>query len=89
MNPEYGMRLGRPDELETLYREIGDFLKQKCSGFTAYVFSGNNDLLKKIRLKTERKLVFFNADIECMLYEYQLYQGSKRETGFTREHSQE
>jgi len=88
MNPEYGMRLGRPDELETLYREIGDFLKQKCSGFTAYVFSGNNDLLKKLRLKTERKLVFFNADIECRLYEYQLYQGSKRETGFTREHSQ-
>ena len=79
INPEYGIRLGRINELENLYGEIGDFLKQKCNGFTAYIFSGNIALLKKVRLKTQRKLIFFNADIECRLYEYALYAGSKRQ----------
>lgn len=89
MNPEYGIRLGKIDELENLYAEIGDFLKQKCSGFTAYIFSGNINLLKKVRLKTQKKLVFFNADIECRLYEYPLYEGSKRAPKLTTEHYQE
>ncbi|MFA5008620.1 MAG: class I SAM-dependent RNA methyltransferase [Candidatus Omnitrophota bacterium] len=89
INPEYGIRLGNISELEKLYEEIGDFLKQKCNGFTAYIFSGNTGLLKKVRLKTQRKLVFFNADIECRLYEYQLYQGSKRPAKPTMEHYQE
>ncbi|MCK9614072.1 MAG: class I SAM-dependent RNA methyltransferase [Candidatus Omnitrophica bacterium] len=89
INPEYGIRLGRINELENSYGEIGDFLKQKCSGFTAYIFSGNIDLLKKVRLKTQKKLIFFNADIECRLYEYSLYEGSKRAPKSTTEHNQE
>jgi putative N6-adenine-specific DNA methylase len=72
------VRLGEISELEKLYEEIGDFLKQKCSGYTAYIFSGNISLLKKVRLRTQRKLAFFNADIECRLYEYLLYEGSRR-----------
>ncbi|MCK9574282.1 MAG: class I SAM-dependent RNA methyltransferase, partial [Candidatus Omnitrophica bacterium] len=64
INPEYGIRMGRIDELERLYEEIGDFLKQKCLGYFACVFSGNINLLKKIRLKPQRKLTFYNGDIE-------------------------
>ena len=78
INPEYGIRLGRINELENLYAEIGDFLKQKCSGFTAYIFSGNINLLKKVGLKPQRKLIFYNGDVECRLYEYSLYEGTKR-----------
>ncbi|MDD4954903.1 MAG: class I SAM-dependent RNA methyltransferase, partial [Candidatus Omnitrophica bacterium] len=77
INPEYGIRLGSVSELETLYEEMGDFLKQKCSGFTAYIFSGNIPLLKKVGLRPQRKLIFYNADIECRLCEYPLYEGSK------------
>jgi len=89
MNPEYGIRMGRTDELENLYAGIGDFLKQKCLGCSAYIFSGNIDLLKKIRLKPQRKLTFYNGDIECRLYEYALYEGSKRAPKITKEHDQE
>jgi 23S rRNA G2445 N2-methylase RlmL len=77
-NPEYGVRLGEVPELENVYQGIGDFLKQKCQGWRGYVFSGNRELLKKIRLKTSRKLEFNNANIECRLNEYLLYEGSKR-----------
>lgn len=77
-NPEYGLRLGDDKELEQTYTNIGDFLKKECTGFTGYIFTGNMDLAKKIGLRTSRRLVFFNAQIECRLLEYQLYQGSKK-----------
>jgi len=89
INPEYGIRLGDINELENLYKEMGDFLKQKCSGFTAYIFSGNISLLKKVGLKSQKKIIFYNGDIECRLYEYSLYEGSKRAPRLTTEHRQE
>lgn len=78
LNPEYGHRLGNESELENTYKEIGDFFKNKCTGSTGYVFTGNLSLAKKIGLKASRRLVFFNARIECRLLEYPMYMGSKQ-----------
>ncbi len=78
LNPEYGERLGNEEELEETYAKIGDFFKNKCQGYLGYVFTGNLDLAKKIRLKPSRKTEFFNATIDCRLLEYQLYSGTKR-----------
>ncbi len=78
-NPEYGERLGDEIELNAVYTRIGDFLKNKCKGYTGYVFTGNLDLAKKIRLKPSRRIEFFNATIDCRLLEYELYAGTKRE----------
>jgi len=78
LNPEYGARLGDEEELEEIYKEIGDFFKQKCSGYTGYIFTGNLDLAKKIGLRAKRKFEFFNADIDCRLLEFELYAGTKK-----------
>lgn len=78
MNPEYGERLGEVEVLEKTYAHIGDFLKQKCQGYTGYVFTGNLDLAKKIGLRTSRRTPFLNGKIDCRLLEYQLYSGSKK-----------
>jgi 23S rRNA G2445 N2-methylase RlmL len=83
LNPEYGMRLGIDQDLEKTYARIGDFLKQKCAGYKGFVFSGNLDLLKKIGLKSSRRIPFFNAKIECRLVEYLLYRGSLEKSGHT------
>lgn len=77
-NPEYGERLGVETELEVVYARMGDFLKSKCKGYIAYIFTGNLDLAKKIHLKPSRRTEFFNATIDCRLLEYELYAGSKR-----------
>jgi len=77
LNPEYGYRLGIQHELEKTYKGIGDFFKNKCAGFTGYVFTGNIALAKKVGLRTSRRLIFFNAKIECRLLEYHMYVGSK------------
>ena len=77
LNPEYGYRLGEVEKLQSVYRSIGDFFKQDCKGYTGYVFTGNFDLAKFIGLKARRKYPFLSGKIECRLYEYELYAGSK------------
>jgi 23S rRNA G2445 N2-methylase RlmL len=78
MNPEYGKRMGEVSQLEKVYERIGDFFKQQCQGSTAYVFTGNLDLAKKVHLTPSRKFPFFNADIDCRLLKYEMYAGSRR-----------
>ncbi|MGV3705815.1 MAG: THUMP domain-containing class I SAM-dependent RNA methyltransferase [Arcticibacter sp.] len=78
-NPEYGERLGVHSQLELTYKRIGDFLKQKCKGYFGYVFTGNPDLAKKIGLRASRRIEFYNGRLDCRLFEYELYDGSKRE----------
>ncbi|HWR57731.1 MAG TPA: hypothetical protein VN328_02480 [Thermodesulfovibrionales bacterium] len=73
VNPEYGERMGKLKELEGVYKGIGDFFKQKCKGYTGYVFTGNPALAKKVGLKAKRKVPFYNGAIECRLLEYELY----------------
>ncbi len=76
-NPEYGDRLGVEKELEATYKRMGDFLKQKCKGYTGYIFTGNLELAKKIGLKPKRRIEFFTSKIDCRLLSYELYAGSK------------
>lgn len=78
-NPEYGERLGDESELEPVYRRIGDFFKQKCMGYTGYIFTGNLVLGKKVGLRSSRRILFFNANIECRLLAFTLYEGTKRQ----------
>ena len=78
LNPEYGERMGKVKELEGVYKGIGDFLKQKCRGYTGYIFTGNPDLAKKVGLRAKRRVPFFNGAIECRLLEYELYEGSRK-----------
>jgi len=73
VNPEYGMRMGEISELEKTYESIGDFFKQKCAGYTAYIFTGNLELAKKVGLRTSQRIPFFNGDIECRLLKYEIY----------------
>ena len=78
LNPEYGERMGEEEKLVGLYGEMGDFFKQKCAGYSAYIFTGNMELAKKIGLKSSKRVPFYNGTIDCRLLEFEIYQGSKR-----------
>ncbi len=77
LNPEYGDRLGEAAELSATYSRMGDFLKKKCKGFTGYIFTGNLELAKKIGLKPARRIEFYTSKIDCRLFEYELYAGTR------------
>ncbi len=81
MNPEYGERLGVTNQLQDVYKAMGDFLKHGGKGKTGYIFTGNPDLAKKIGLRSSRKIPFLNGRIECRLLEFELYSGSRKRDG--------
>lgn len=54
-NPPYGIRMGGDENLEIFYKDLGDFLKQKCKGSTVFVYFGDREYIKKIRLKASWK----------------------------------
>ena len=76
-NPEYGDRMGEEDELLEIYKEIGDLFKKRCAGYWGYVFTGNIPLGKRVGLRPKRKVPFYNGPIECRLFEYELYAGTR------------
>lgn len=78
LNPEYGERMGEVEELKEIYKKIGDFFKKRCQGYKGYIFTGNLDLAKRVGLRTNRRVTFFNGPIECRLLEYELYEGSRK-----------
>lgn len=77
-NPPYGVRLGEKEKLAEFYPQLGTVLKQKFAGWTAFIFSGDPELAKLIRLKPSRKTVLFNGALECRLYEYRMVAGGNR-----------
>jgi putative N6-adenine-specific DNA methylase len=81
INPPYGERL-KPEDVEALYKEIGDALKQKYKGYNAWILSSNPDAVKRIGLRAAERLVLFNGALECRFLKYELYEGSKIKDAF-------
>ena len=78
LNPEYGARMGDAATLEPIYARIGDFFKQRCSGWRGFVFTGNMELSRKIGLRSICRKIFFNGPIECRLVGFEMYDGTRR-----------
>lgn len=72
INPPYNLRI-KNQNIDALYKTIGDAFKQKYKGFTAWVLSGNKTAIKNIGLRTAKKLTFYNGSIECKFHKYELY----------------
>ncbi len=72
-NLPYGERTGEVEELQSLYSGFGDVLKQRCAGYTAYLFTGNLKLAKWIGLRTAKRFTLYNGPIECRLLKYELF----------------
>jgi len=85
-NPPYGVRLtetGRENPepssaLAAFYPKLGDALKRRFAGWTAYLLSGDTRLPKLIGLKASRRVPLYNGALECRLYEYRIVAGSAR-----------
>lgn len=72
MNPPYDMRLKNQD-IVRFYKKIGDHLKKHFQGWTAYIFSGNEEARKHIGLKPSQKVKLYNGKIECRLLKFEMY----------------
>lgn len=73
VNPPYGERLGQQEDLSALYKRLGDIFKQRWKGYTAFLFTADRELAKRVGLRPSRRLVLWNGPLECRLYRYDLY----------------
>lgn len=75
-NPPYDERI----EIDTqeFYKSIGDTLKQRYSGSTAWMITGNLEALKYVGLRPSRKIKMFNGKLEAKFVKYEMYKGTKK-----------
>lgn len=76
-NPPYGERMG--EEIEEMYEEIGDWMKNQMKGFDCWILSSNEAALKRVGLKPDRKFRVYNGDLECSFRKFAIYEGSKKQ----------
>ncbi len=77
-NPPYGVRIGDKAALAEFYPKLGDALKRHYAGWRCWLFSGDPQLAKLIRLHPSRRIPLYNGALECRLYEYRMVAGSMR-----------
>ena len=86
-NPPYGQRLGDAAELASFYPRLGNWLKQRFAGWTAYFFTGDPRFCDLLRLAPSKRIPLFNGSLECRLYEFQIVSGSHRRASRERRSS--
>lgn len=72
LNPPYGLRL-KEEDTKLFYKELGDFMKQKCKGTDFYIFFGERDYLKSIGLKSSFKIPISHAALDSRLAKFEIY----------------
>jgi len=72
-NPPYGIRMEKKKDLSTFYKDIGDFLKQRCTNSTAYIYFGDRKYIKKIGLRSSKKWILSNGGLDGRLVKYEMY----------------
>lgn len=74
-----GFSRARPDSLDAeFYKAFGDALKQRFSGWHAFLLTSDMSLPGQLRLRESRRTPLFNGALECRLFRFDLITGSVR-----------
>ncbi len=78
MNPPYGVRLGSMGDLDTFYRRLGQWMKQRCADWTVCLLTADLTAPKRIGLNPAKRTPLFNGGLECRLYAFPIVRGGMR-----------
>ena len=76
-NPPYGLRIGRRDAMPDFIRAWGDFLKQRCTGSTAFIYFGDRELLKSLGLRPAWRKPLANGGLDGRVVRVDLFAGER------------
>jgi 23S rRNA G2445 N2-methylase RlmL len=71
-NPPYGERVGDVKQLEPLYREFGENLRERCAGYRLALLSGNMELAAQLGFEGIERTFLKNGAIDCELIQVQV-----------------
>ncbi|MCW8130955.1 MAG: RNA methyltransferase [Planctomycetota bacterium] len=69
VNPPWGERLKDP-ELDATWRKLGTFLRERCAGAEAFVFTGNADVPRHLELKAAQRRPVKYGKMDCLALRY-------------------
>ena len=78
-NPPYGERLDDLADLKLWYPVLGTWLKKTMAGWKACFITADRALPGGIGFKPSKRTPLFNGALDCRLFEFELYAGSRRE----------
>jgi len=78
-NPPYGERLNELADLKAWYPALGSWLKKAMAGWKACFITADRALPGGIGLKPAKKTPLFNGALDCRLFEFELYAGTRRD----------
>lgn len=73
MNPPYGLRSVPQEDMASFYHELGEFLKHRCTGSSAYIYFGERSLLRSMALRKTWKRDLKNGGLDGTLCKFELY----------------
>ena len=71
-NPPYGKRIGDENELPNLYKQLGQYCKEKASGWELWLLNGNPKLSKYLGMKASQRFQVNNGSIDCRWLNYKI-----------------
>ncbi len=74
INPPYGERL-KQSNLDDLYSLIGERLKHRFPGNSAWILTSSKEYLKNVGLKPAKKVELYNGALQCQFTNYLLFSG--------------
>ncbi len=72
-NPPYGIRMGKDQNMNEFYKDLGLFLREKCSKCQAFVYFGDPKYIKKVPLAPAWKRPLKIGGLDGKLVKYELY----------------
>jgi putative N6-adenine-specific DNA methylase len=78
-NPPYGERMDELADLRAWYPALGAWMKRELSGWTVCFITADRDMPSGLGFKPGKKTPLYNGALDCRLFEFQMYAGSKRE----------
>ncbi len=72
-NPPYGLRVNGGEDMAGFYKSVGDFLKQRCTNSTAYIYFGMREGIKSLGLRATWKKPLVNGALDGRLVKVEVY----------------
>ncbi|AKM31244.1 DNA methyltransferase [Pandoraea faecigallinarum] len=77
-----GFQRNQPDGVDAeFFRAFGDVLKQRFTGWSAFLLTADMSLPGQMRLRESRRTPLYNGALECRLFRFDLIAGSVRKRG--------
>jgi putative N6-adenine-specific DNA methylase len=69
-NPPYGERLSDLDQVEKLYRTLGDICRMRCKKWSYYVITSHDGFEKLFDKRADKNRKLYNGNLKCRYYQY-------------------